>query len=52
MDGNHRILPQDMSEEEMSNGMWEDRDTRLFYESLIDVKAVMPAIVFAQGAGV
>jgi hypothetical protein len=31
-------------EEAAANALWEDEDTRTFYENLIDLKAVIPGV--------
>jgi regulator of nonsense transcripts 2 len=36
-------------EEAAANALWEDEDTRTFYENLIDLKAVIPGILFKEG---
>ncbi|XP_062522892.1 regulator of nonsense transcripts 2-like [Corticium candelabrum] len=38
-------------EEAAANALWEDEDTRTFYQNLIDLKAVIPGILFKEGDG-
>lgn len=40
------FTPGRAGELELEGGLWEDEDSRSFYESLIDLKAFVPAILF------
>lgn len=38
-------------EEAAANALWEDEDTRTFYENLIDLKAVIPGVSYCMYSG-
>jgi hypothetical protein len=40
------VSEKDLNPEELSNGIWEDMETRDFYEAIKDIRAVMPSAVF------
>ncbi|RKP25779.1 armadillo-type protein, partial [Syncephalis pseudoplumigaleata] len=41
----------DEDETDMGNGVWEDEDSRLFYESILDLKNAVPAILLERRKG-
>ena len=36
-------------DDESAGGLFDDKDTRSFYETLPDLKAVLPAVLFGEG---